>query len=97
MKISDILNITNIKHFIEGNAKYYYDKFFGLPQHIREQVLYRLEQCKDDCVIEGKCKVCDCPVDKKVFQSESCNKEERFPDLMDNVKWEKFKKENNYE
>lgn len=95
MKIKDIFNIKNIAHYIEGNAKYYYDRLIGEPQYLREQRLWRLYQCKDDCVVKGECKECGCPVDKKVFQDESCNKGERFPDIMDNIKWEQYKKENN--
>lgn len=95
MKIKDILNVTNIAHYIEGNAKFYYNKFLDEPQYLREQRLWRLYQCKDDCVVEGKCKVCDCPVEKKVFQDDSCNNNERFPNIMDNIKWEQYKKDNN--
>ena len=94
MKIKDILNIKNIAHYIEGNAKFYYDKLIGEPQYLREQRLWRLHQCQDDCVVEGTCKYCECPTEKKVFQDESCNEGERFPDIMNNIEWDKFKKEN---
>jgi len=95
MKIKDILNIKNIAHFIEGNAKFYYDKLIGEPQYLREQRLWRLYKCKDDCVVTGECKECGCPVNKKVFQDESCNNGERFPNIMNNEEWEIYKKENN--
>lgn len=93
MKIKEIFNIGNISSFIEGNAKYFYDNLVGLPQHQKEQVIYRLSKCKDDCVISGECIKCTCPTDKKVFVSESCNPD-RFPDMMNEVEWNKFKKEN---
>ncbi len=94
IRFKDYFKIENIKNYLEGNAKYYYDKFVGEPRHLREQRLYRLYMCKDDCLVEGECKECGCPVDKKVFNDKSCNKGERFPDIMDNEKWDLFKKEN---
>lgn len=92
MKIKDIFNIKNISNYIEGNSKYFYDKLIGLPQHTREEIVWRLEQCKDDCVKTGKCKFCGCTTKGKVFVKESCNKGERFPDLRTKEEWEEFKK-----
>ncbi len=97
MKIKDIFNIHNIGSFIEGNAKYFYDNLIGLPEHIKEQVIWRLSKCEDDCVKTGKCKVCGCPTHKKVFVTESCNNGERFPNMMNKEEWENYKKENNIE
>ena len=95
MKIKDIFNIKNISNFIEGNAKYYYNQLRPLPQHIREQVLYRLYVCKDTCVVTGKCEGCGtgCPTEKKVFTNNSCNNGTRFPNLMDNTNWLIFKQQ----
>jgi len=82
--------------YLEGNFRYYVlKKFLGLPLHIKEQALYRLEMCKNDCTKTGKCKKCGCPTEKKVFVTESCNNGEIFPDLMTKEKWEEFKKKNN--
>lgn len=94
MKIKDIFDIKNIQSFIEGNGKYIYDNLIGLPQHQKEQVAYRLSICKDDCVVEGKCKYCTCPSEKKIFVNESCNNGERFPDIMNKEEWEEFKIKN---
>lgn len=93
MKIKDILNIKNVASFIEGHAKYFYDELVGLPEHQKEQVMYRLSVCKDDCVPNKKCKYCGCPPEKKAFSTVSCNEGERFPDIMSKDKWEEFKKE----
>lgn len=92
MKLQDILNIKNIASFIQGNAKYFFNKYVGLPKHIQEQVAYRLKKCKDDCLPQGKCKHCGCPPHKKAFVNKSCNKGERFPDLMSRIEWELYKK-----
>lgn len=95
MKLKDILNRKNIASFIEGYSKFFYDEIIGLPEHIQEQVIWRLEQCKDDCVVTGKCKNCGCPTKKKVFVNKSCNGGERFPDLQTKEEWEEFKQKNN--
>lgn len=94
MKIKDIFDADNIKSYIEGNGKYFYDNLIGLPQHQKEQIAYRLEMCKNDCVPNGTCKNCTCPTKKKVFATKSCNNGERFPDIMSKEKWEEFKIKN---
>lgn len=95
MNLKDILNSKNIKSFIEGNSKYVYNKFVGLPSYIKEQVAYRLLQCKDDCVPNNKCKYCGCPPKKKAFVHESCNKGVRFPNLMNEKDWNEYKRKHN--
>lgn len=95
MKAKDIFNIKNISSFIEGHARLFYDKLVGLPQHEREQIAWRLTLCKDDCLVTGKCKVCTCPPEKKMFVRESCNNGERFPDIMGKEEWEQYKIDNN--
>lgn len=95
MKIKDILKLKNIKSFIEGNSKYFYDNLIGLPDYIKEQVIWRLKQCENDCLIDNKCIYCGCPPKKKAFVNTSCNKGERFPNLMSEEKWNKYKKEHN--
>lgn len=83
--------VENILSFLEGNIKYNLNKLDLLPQHIQEQVTYRLYQCKDDCLPNEKCIICSCPPDKKAFTKKSCNPE-RFGDLMSKERWEEFKR-----
>lgn len=92
--MSGEINKKNILSFLEGNAKYYYHKLFGIPQHMNEQILYRLSKCQD-CLANDTCLYCGCPPVKKAFVIESCNNGERFPDLMNKEDWEKFKEKNN--
>ena len=94
MKLAKIFNIKNILSFIEGNFNYYYNKMVGLPPHIQEQTMWRLMQCKDDCIPNDECLYCGCDPRKKVFVVESCNEEERFPDLMNKEDWEEYKIKN---
>ena len=94
-----MVSLKEIKSFIEGNYKFYKDKFGRTEPFIKEQVQYRLYLCKNDCLIKNKCVYCNCPPRKKSFVRESCNKGERFPDLMGKKEWEEFKRKNeiNYE
>lgn len=84
-----------ILQFIEGNLKMLGDKFNLLPQHEREQVLYRSEICKDDCMKKGKCIYCGCSVPGKLYVKKSCNNGKRFPDMMNAEDWNQFKSNNN--
>lgn len=89
------INIKNIKQFIEGNLNLLGDRINILPNYMKEQVIWRMNICKDDCVIQGKCKYCGCSVPGKLYVSSSCNGGERFPDLMSEQDWEIYKMENN--
>lgn len=95
MKLTDI-TLKNISSFLEGNYKYYKDKFFTYPDYLKEQVIYRLSKCEKDCLKLDECINCGCNPRKKAFVVDSCNPD-RFPDLMDKEDWDKFKKENNIE
>lgn len=86
--------LNKVKEYIEGNVKYYKDKFFNSADFIKEQIYFRLNECKDDCLIENKCRNCTCPPRKKVWVSNSCNPN-RFPDLMNKPDWEAYKEEHN--
>lgn len=85
------ITIKNILSYLEGNLKYVYDSLVGLDEHTKEQVLYRSEICKDDCMKSNACIYCGCDADKKIFNKESCNGGARFPDLMSKAAWEEYK------
>lgn len=89
------INFKNISQFIEGNIRMVGDRFKLLPKYKKEQVLWRLEICKDDCAKIGKCKYCGCSIPGKLYVEKSCNKGKRFPDMMSENEWEEFKKEKN--
>lgn len=91
--MSKEITSKNIYNFFEGNSRMILDKLGITATHIEEQIAYRLLVCKDDCVIAGKCKVCTCPLPNRAFSSASCNLE-RFPDLMSEEDWNKYKKTN---
>jgi hypothetical protein len=84
-----------IFQFIEGNLKMLGDQFDLMSQHQKEQVLYRSQICKDDCMKFGYCIECGCSVPGKLYVKESCNGGKRFPDLMSREDWKKYKSDNN--
>lgn len=94
MRLSKIFKLKHISNFIQGFYRYYYDKLVGLPNHTKEQILYRITLCKDDCGVNKECIKCGCSFPEKLFNDESCNYD-RFPDLMDEEEWTQYKKENN--
>jgi hypothetical protein len=91
------ITTKKVLQFLEGNIKMLGDKFNLLKNHEKEQVLWRLELCKNDCVLEGKCKWCGCSVPGKLYVKKSCNEGVRFPDIMDEWEWQEWKKINNIE
>ena len=86
--------IKKIYQFIEGNMKMVGDQINLLPLYQKEQVLYRLDMCKEDCVPQGRCGYCGCSLPGKLYVKESCNEGKRFPDLMRYEEWKKFKEDN---
>jgi hypothetical protein len=86
---------NKVFQFIEGNLKMLGDQFDLMPKHQKEQVLYRSQICKDDCMKYGYCIECGCSVPGKLYVKKSCNGGKRFPDLMSKSEWEKYKSDNN--
>jgi hypothetical protein len=89
------ITTKKVLQFLEGNIKMLGDKFNLLKNHEKEQVLWRLELCKNDCVVEGKCKYCGCSVPGKLYVKKSCNEGIIFPDIMDDWEWQEWKRINN--
>ena len=86
-------NLTNIKNFLQGYSRFYYDKYIGLPLYQKEQIDYRLNKCKNDCAISGECIHCGCTFPDRAFTIISCN-HDRFPDILKENEWNQFKKDN---
>lgn len=93
MELQEI-TFKNIKSFIQGHARAYLDKIRLLPLHTREQAFYRMYVCKDSCIPFKKCEICECSAIKKSYATKSCNKD-KFPDLMSEAEWSKYKLDNN--
>lgn len=89
------ITVKNILSYIEGNTNWLLDVFDLYPEYKKEQVMWRLQICKMDCVKENACIYCGCPPERKAFVDTSCNGGDRFPDMMDKETWEKYKEQNN--
>lgn len=94
--MSKEITLSNIKSYLEGNGQRVLEELKLQPSHIKEQIAYRRLACKDDCAKTNKCIKCGCEFKGKTSVVKSCN-EDRFPDLMSKVDWDKFKKENKIE
>ncbi len=88
------INLTNILSFIEGNTQLALESLKYQPLHLQEQIAYRRYLCKDDCALTNQCKYCGCDFKGKTSVRVSCNKGERFPDLMGKHEWELYKEKN---
>lgn len=64
------------------------------PEFYKEQIAYRASICESTCGIKRECEYCGCAFPGKLFVDKSCNNGERFPDIMDEEQWNKFKKDN---
>lgn len=89
--MSNLMN--KVKQFVEGNLNLIYDDLIGKPIYYKEQIFYRASKCQD-CHRIGVCLQCGCSLPGKHYVAKSCNGGVRFPDLMDEESWEKYKKEN---
>lgn len=92
--MSKEITLNNIYNFIEGNTRLFTKSI--QPEHIKQQIAYRMLLCKDDCAKEGNCIKCGCDYPGRVYTTESCNTD-RFPDFMSRIDWEEFKKDKNIE
>ena len=86
------ITLKNIYSFIQGNLQMRLDGMGLKPQYYQEQIAYRMLQCQD-CIKAKNCKVCHCSLPGKFYVDKSCNNGERFPDLMNEVDWVKYKNE----
>lgn len=86
------ITVGNIKKFVEGNYNMLKDGIVGLPKHTKEQVVYRSIVCGQSCFIDNDkhCRNCGCSLPGKWYVKQSCNPE-KFPDLLSEEGWEKYK------
>ena len=92
------INLKSIKAFIQGYTRQFSDSFGLLPQHKKEQVIWR-ESKAADCVANKACLFCGCEMPAKLYSDECCTDPQRrcYPDMMDLEDWECYKKANNIE
>lgn len=90
--MSKEITLSNIYNFIEGNVRLLTETL--QPEHIKQQIAYRILMCSKDCVISKECIKCGCPHPDRAYSSQSCNID-RFPNFLSKLDWEEFKIKNN--
>lgn len=96
MKIGNYdVNLKNIQAYIQGNLRYlaeqYGPEFIRMEQHIREQVMFRKDIARPDCIEDKKCKECHCDIPELFYADKQCGGE-CYPEMMSKERWEEFKK-----
>ena len=88
------ITLSNIKGFIQGNFRKILNDFGELPNHIKEQAIWRLNLVKEkspECYNTDKCVKCGCQVSAKVFEDRPCeSKPSCYPEMMTKEQWENF-------
>lgn len=59
------MSLKDIKNFVEGNINYFINRSQA-PQHIREQILYRMLKCAN-CALSTQCTICHCATPQLFF------------------------------
>lgn len=62
-----------------------------IPNHVKEQILYRLGSMRTDCVKKGECP-CKCSTPFKQFEDRACELN-CYPPMMDAKNWAEYKKD----
>lgn len=83
------ITLANIGSLIEGYFKWFMDH--SLPNHTKEQILWRVSQCPPECIKNMECKYCGCDYPQKLYVKKSCNKDKKLPELMDESSWTAYK------
>lgn len=85
------MTIKDVTNFVVGNYNYYVDRH-NMPNHIREQILFRMLKCAK-CTYRGKCVHCGCTTPNMFFSSTKVDSEENWPSefILDKEKWEAYK------
>jgi hypothetical protein len=95
MKLSNI-NIRNIKAFLQGESRLMLEFFDSLPEHIQEQVRFRIHLVSDKSpqCLEGKCIHCGCSTPDLFYADKTCDNQ-CYPEMLNKEQWENFKFKNN--
>lgn len=91
-----MITTNDLTNFFTG----YYNKikddlgFQKLEPYIKEQVLWRMEQCTP-CLQNGRCILCGCKTPEMFYSNSKYDAANKFGPFMDEKTWNIFK-ENNY-
>jgi hypothetical protein len=94
MKLKDI-NLKNVKAFLQAHYRIAIED--SLPEHIKEQVIWRASQA-EACTKNGKCLYCGCSTeDLELYYADiGCKKPDNpcYPDMMTKEQWDEYKHTN---
>lgn len=88
MKIRGI-EIKDMYAYIQGNIRYelFYSKWsWLLPEHIKEQIIYRINSMDIDCYNNGSCKMCGCKTTALQMANKACDKP-CYPFMLSKKYW----------
>ena len=91
------LLIEKVKYYIQGNINYwlYYSRFFGwlLPEHIREQIQYRMGGLDMACIEHDACVMnsCGCQLSKVIMSNKNTCTNCKFYKFKSWYDWEMYK------
>ncbi len=88
MKIRGI-EIKDMYAYIQGNIRYelFYSKWsWLLPEHIKEQIIYRINSMDIDCYNNGSCKMCGCKTTALQMANKACDKP-CYPVMLNKHEW----------
>ena len=88
--MSKEINKKNVLNYLEGRTNQLLSKLNIKSESFEEQVEYRKSKCRD-CIKDGQCPYCGCPVPDRFYTTSSCNNGIRFPDIMSDEEWLDFK------
>lgn len=84
----------NIWAYIQGNTRKMMEEYgpdiFKSPQFIQEQIVWREVISNEECYKLGECTVCHCKMPDKLYSDKECEGG-CYPEIMDEVKWNRFK------
>lgn len=97
MKIGNYnITLKNIKSFIVGNSRYLLDKFgpnfLRMPDYLKEQMIERYSNIKQECKDLEYCINCKCPIKRKIYDDSECEYG-CYDKFLNKEDWEKLKKE----
>ena len=77
----------NIKGFLQGWFRY--SLLDVLPNHIREQIVYRVGLMSEECLINGECP-CECSIPAKQMENRSCENN-CYGEMLTSEEWESLR------
>jgi len=90
----DRITIENICYYVQGNIRYrlYYSWFrWLLREHIREQIIFRINSMNRVCYDRGSCIVCGC-VTTQLQMSDKVCAGNCYPKMFTKKEWESLKR-----